>query len=135
MLTRITFAILLAATTAVAHASDVSATCYLDSRWHEESRAAWKPEIVRRIADVRRTFTSPADLAQLRAILRLNRFQPRKPQQDDFCFVADIRRADGTVESYHAGRFYVMSADYRSGLRIDFTRFRKDIDRFMGVAR
>jgi hypothetical protein len=89
---------------------------------------------VRRVADVRRTFTKSDELARLRAILRLGRFQPRTSYPDDFCLVADIRRSDGTLESYYAGRFFVMSSEFRRGLRIDHTAFRRDVDRFMGVA-
>ena len=135
MLAGITLLIFLALATPLAHARDVSARCYLDSHWQTESVAAWTADMVRRVADVRHTVTKPAELAQLRAILRLDRFQPRVPQQDDFCFVVDIRHADGTIESYCAGRFYVMSADYHRGLRIDRTAFRRDVDRFMEVAR
>jgi hypothetical protein len=118
-----------------ARGRDVFARCYLDSRWHIESRAAWHADMVRKLADARRTVTSHDELAQLRAILRLDRFRPRHPWPDDFCFVADIRRSDGTTESYYGGRFFVMSADFRRGLQINRTAFRRDIDRFMGVRR
>ena len=131
----IVFAFAFAATLGHLQARDVLARCYLDSRWHTESVAAWNPNMVRRLADVRRTVSSAAQLARLRTILRIDRFQPRQPWPDDFCFVADIRQSDGTVASHYAGRFYVISADYRRGTRIDRTAFRRDIDAFMGVAR
>jgi hypothetical protein len=135
MLTRIMLLTLVTLVTPLAHARDVLAKCYLDSRWHPESRAAWHADMVRRLADTRRTVTSAAELGNLRAILRLDRFRPRPSQPDDFCFVADIRHSNGTVESYYAGRFFVMSSNFRRGLRIDHTAFRRDVDRFMGVAR
>ena|SRR6478752_5686195 len=134
MLARIILLTLIALVAPLAHARDVSAKCYLDSHWHPESYAAWTADMVRRVADVRRTFTKSDELARLRAILRLDRFQPRTSYPDDFCLVADIRRSDGTLESYYAGRFFVMSSDFRRGLRIDHTAFRRDVDRFMGVA-
>ena len=135
MLARIMLLTLVALATPLAYARDMSAKCYLDSRWHPESRAGWPADMVRKLADTRRTVTAAAELAHLRAILRIDRFQPRIPQPDDFCFVADIRHSDGTTESYYAGRFFVMSSDFRRGLRIDRTGFRRDVDRFMGVTR
>jgi len=135
MLARIMLLTLVVLATPLARAQNTLAKCYLDSRWHPESRAGWHSDMVRRLADTRRTVTSATELAKLRAILRLDRFQPRLAQPDDFCFVADIRHSDGTLESYCAGRFFVMSSDFRRGLRIDHTAFRRDVDRFMGVAR
>src|SRR3954447_22219971 len=112
MLARITLvALAFAVTLSGVDARDLLARCYLDSRWHSESRAAWHAETVRKLSDVQRTVRSAAEIAQLRTILRLDRFQPRQRLQDDFCFVADIRHSDGSTESYYAGRLYVMSAD------------------------
>jgi hypothetical protein len=135
MLARLTLLLLFALIAETARGSDARAICYLDSRWHEESRFAWYPDMVRTNSDVRRTITAPAELTQLRAILRLNRFRPRAQLRDDLCFVADIQHPDGTIESYYAGRFFVMSSDLRRGLRINHTGFRRDIDKFMGVRR
>ena len=130
-----TLLILLALATPSAQAHDVSARCYLDSHWHTESYVAWTADMVRRVADVKRTITKSGELARLRVALRLDRFQPRPAVPDDFCFVADIHHSDGTVESYYASRFFVMSSDFRRGLQIDHRAFRRDVDRFMGVPR
>lgn len=111
------------------HAADALVRCYLIP-WHMVYHAAPKPEQVRQWADVRCTVEAPADFARLRTILRLDRLRPSPPETRDLRLVVDFVRPDGTLETYCADGFNLMSADLQRSRRLQ-RGFRRDMDAFL----
>ena len=108
-------------------ARDVLVKCYLMS-WEIDTAIAPHPPDVRQMAELRCAVTTPAGLARLRSILASERLRRQPPVTRDLRFVVDIRHSDGTLESYYADRFFLMSADFRRSRRIDRTGFRAAVD-------
>jgi hypothetical protein len=113
----------------VASAAEPLAKCYLMS-WDTLTRVAPLPAHVRQWAEARCSIHTAAELAQLKAILRLDHLRPGTPPTRDLRFVVDIRRTDGNLESYYADRFGLMSADFTRWRKIG-GGFRRQIDSFV----
>jgi hypothetical protein len=113
----------------VASAEEPSARCYLMS-WDSLTRTAPLPAQVRQWAEARCSIHTAAELAQLNAILRLDRLRSGTPPTRDLRFVVDIQRGDGSSESYYADRFGLMSADMKRWRKLG-SGFRREIDSFV----
>jgi hypothetical protein len=111
------------------HAAEPLARCYLIP-WHTMFRVAPRPQQVRQWADLYCTIESPAQLARLKAILRLEKLRTSSPSTRDLRLVIDLLRADGSEESYYGDRFYLMSADFRHSRRVN-GGFEREIDSFI----
>src|SRR5438128_317283 len=98
--------------------------------WDSLTRVAPLPAQVRQWAEAGCSIHTAAELAQLKAILRLDRLRAGTPPTRDLRFVVDIWRADGSLESYYADRFGLISADFTRWRKIG-GGFRRQIDSFV----
>ena len=98
--------------------------------WDSLTHVAPLPAQVRQWAEARCSLYSATELAQLKTILQFDRLRAGTPPTRDLRFVVDIRRDDGSLESYYADRFGLMSADFTRWRKIG-GGFRREIDSFV----
>ena len=110
------------------HAAPPLAKCYLIP-WTMVYRASPHPEQVRLWADSRCTVDSEAQLARLKAILRLDRMRASPPDTRDLRLVVDFFRPDGSLESYASDGRNLMSTDFSHSRRVG-AGFEREIDSF-----